>query len=76
MPGVGELDHLTNQYGLPVGLLLACCFVLCLVIVRLYRDNQALYGKLTQLLDERWKVLDSILNEAISNGNKGNQRSS
>jgi low affinity Fe/Cu permease len=74
MPGIGDLDHLVKNYGLSVGLLIAVCLVLGLVVVRLYRDNLALHAKLTELLDQRGKFLDSILTEAI-NG-KSNQRSS
>ena len=57
-----------------MGLLIACCLVLSLVIIRLYRDNLTLHAKLTELLDQRGKFLDSILTEAI-NG-KNNRRDS
>lgn len=66
MPGIGELGQLTKTYGLTVGLLLAAILGLCFVVKVLYADNKALHGKLTELLDERGKFLDSILTEAIN----------
>jgi uncharacterized membrane protein len=66
MPGIDQLGQLTKTYGLTVGVLLAVILGLVYVVRVLYADNQSLHGKLTQLLDERGKYLDSILSEAIN----------
>jgi hypothetical protein len=41
--------------------------ILCAYVIRtLYTANQNLHSKLTELLDQRGKYLDSILTEAIN----------
>ena len=65
MTGIQTLDYLTQSYGFTAGILIALCLLFCTVIIRLYRDNQRLHDKLTELLDARGKFLDSLLNEAI-----------
>jgi hypothetical protein len=66
MPGIGELGQLAKTYGFATGFLLFSIFGLCYVIRVLYAANQTLHAKLTELLDQRGKFLDSILTEAIN----------
>lgn len=66
MPGITELQGLSKSFGLTVGFLLFAIFGLCYVVRVLYADNKSLHSKLTELLDQRGKYLDSILTEAIN----------
>jgi hypothetical protein len=66
MPGIGELGQLTKSFGFSIGFLLCVILGLCYVIRVLYAANQNLHSKLTELLDQRGKFLDSILTEAIN----------
>lgn len=61
MPGISELEQLSKNYGLAIGLLIVAVIFLSYVIMRLYRDNQQLWTRITSILDERGKTLESIL---------------
>ncbi len=65
MPGIGELEQLSKSYSLAIGLMVIACVALAYTVLRLYRENQQLWGRIAQVLEERTKTLESMLAESI-----------
>lgn len=64
MPGISELEQLSKSYSLAIGLMVIASFALAYTVLRLYRENQQLWGRISAVLEERTKTLESILAES------------
>jgi hypothetical protein len=69
MPGINELEQLSKSYSLAIGLMVIACIFLAYAVIRLYRENQQLWGRISQVLEERTKTLESMLAESFDGRN-------
>lgn len=69
MPGINELEQLSQSYSLAIGLMVLACVFLAYAVIRLHRENQQLWVRIAQVLEERTKTLESMLEEAVHGRN-------
>ena len=63
MPDIKTFEQLATGHGVGTALLIMACSVLVAAVVRLYRQNQALYDRIELLLKERVAALEHLLEE-------------
>ena len=67
MPDLKTFEQLATGHWVGTALLIIACAVLVAGIIRLYRNNQALYDKIELLLKERVVALEHLLEERNEN---------
>lgn len=63
MPDIKTFEQLATGHGIGLALLIMACSVLVAAVVRLFRQNQALYDRIETLLKERVSALEHLLEE-------------
>ncbi|GIU80170.1 MAG: hypothetical protein KatS3mg005_3408 [Bryobacteraceae bacterium] len=66
MPDLNTFEQLAAGHGVGMAVLIMACIVMGAVVISLWRENKALYGRIEELLKERVAVLEQLLEGGLN----------
>ena len=66
MPGLPEFDKLSQTYSLAIAVLIFTVIGLAIAVIKLYRENLAVWGRIEALLTARVENYEALLTETFN----------
>lgn len=65
MPDLQMFEQLAAGHGVGMAVLIVACIAMGAVVIALWRENRALYGRIEEVLQERVAVLEQLLDGGL-----------